>query len=377
MIRTAYARTCYALPIALLLVLFVAAAGCRQPEMNPTPPTAEADSLADPIQLTHSFTRAGEAYFAPDMKWIIFQASTKPDEDYLMYLAQTKWDGNRIVGINTPIRISPDGSWNSCGFFSPDGNSLIFSSTQRPREREQTGPATSPTTQRKGGYKWPMPWEAEIYRADGWNGAVSALPPGGSTNLAQHPITENRAYDAECGLSPDGKWVVYCSNISGDPEIWAMRADGTRGVQLTHSLGYDGGPFFSPDGKHICYRSDRKGNSLLQVFVADLKFDASGDITGIDNETQLTNNAAVNFGPFWHPDNRHLIWATSLHGQSNFELYLMRADGSHKTRITFNPGTDILPVFSPDGRYLMWTSTRGPEKTSQIWIANFKLPKGS
>src|SRR4051794_29363381 len=98
MIPTAYARTCYALPITLLLALIVVAAGgCRQPEMNPTPTTSEADSLADPIQLTHSFTRAGEAYFAPDMKWIIFQASTKPDEDYLMYLAQTKWDGDRIV----------------------------------------------------------------------------------------------------------------------------------------------------------------------------------------------------------------------------------------------------------------------------------------
>jgi len=55
----------------------------------------------------------------------------------------------------------------------------------------------------------------------------------------------------------------------------------------------------------------------------------------------------------------------------------MRDDGSHKTRITFDPATDILPAFSPDGKYLMWTSTRGPEKTSQIWLANFTMPKGN
>jgi Tol biopolymer transport system component len=116
---------------------------------------------------------------------------------------------------------------------------------------------------------------------------------------------------------------------------------------------------------------------MLQVFIADLKFNAAGDITGITGETQITHNAAVNFGPYWHPDNHHLIWANSLNGQRNFELYLMRDDGSHKTRITFDLGTDILPVFSPDGRYLMWTSTRGPEKTSQIWIARFEMPKGS
>lgn len=369
------------LPIlALPALLLFFAAGCHQPEFNPTPTIGEWESISDPVQLTRGFTRAGEAYFSPDMKWIIFQASIKPGEDFVMYVAQTRWEGGRIVGINTPVRIAPEGSWNSCGYFSPDGNSLIFSSTVKPREKEHTGPATGPATgasQRKGGYKWDMPPEAEIYRADGWQGAVSAVAPGGGTNLAQHALTHNNGYDAECGLSPDGKWVIYCSNVTGDPEIWAMRSDGTKQVQLTHNAGYDGGPFFSPDGKRICYRSDRKGNMMLQVFVADLKFNAAGDITGIADEKQMTNNAAVNWGPYWYPDGRHLIWATSIHGQGNFELYLMRDDGSHKTRITFDPATDILPAFSPDGKYLMWTSTRGPEKTSQIWIAKFAIPKGS
>lgn len=359
------------------LVLLALLAGCQQPELNPTPPAAEAEVLSEPLQLTRNFARAGEAYFSPDMKWIIFQASTKPDADYEMYVAQLKWADGRITGINTPIRISPAGSWNSCGFFSPDGESLIFSSTRTPREKEHTGPATAPATQRKGGYQWPMPATAEIYRADGWRGALAALPPGGSADLAQRPLTQNAGYDAECGFSPDGNWIVYCSNVTGDPEIWAMRADGAKQVQLTHNAGYDGGPFFSPDGKRICYRSDRNGNSLLQVFVADLTVDAAGDITGIHNEKQVTHNAAVNFGPFWHPDNHHLIWATSLHGQSNFELYLMRDDGALKTRITFAPEADLLPAFSPDGQYLMWTSRRGPDKTSQIWVAKFTMPKGS
>jgi TolB protein len=361
-------------------LLLMMAMGCRQPELNPTPPTAEGEVLSDPIQLTHGFARAGEAYFSPDMQWIVFQASIKPDADYEMYLAQVKWEGgagSRIAGINMPIRISPEGSWNSCGYFSPDGQSLIFSSTQKPREKEHTGPATSATQPRRGGYQWPMPAEAEIYRADGWRGAVSALPPGGSTNLAQHALTHNSGYDAECGFSPDGKWIVYCSTVSGDPELWAMKSDGSKQVQLTHSAGYDGGPFFSPDGRRICYRSDRKKNSLLQIFVADLKFDGGGDIAGIQNEKQLTQNAAVNFGPFWHADNHHLIWANTLHGQANFELYLMRDDGSRKTRITFTPDADLLPAFSPDGRYLMWTSRRGAEKTSQIWVARFAMPKGS
>src|SRR3954453_8827272 len=95
-------------PVLFCSVLLAAlAVGCQSPEFNPHPTTSEADSLADAVQLTHNFARAGEAYFSPDMRWIIFQASTQPTEGYQMYVAQLKWDGTRIVGLNPPIRITP------------------------------------------------------------------------------------------------------------------------------------------------------------------------------------------------------------------------------------------------------------------------------
>jgi Tol biopolymer transport system component len=245
----------------------------------------------------------------------------------------------------------------------------------------------------------------EIFRADGWQGAVAAAEPNAIVNLAQHPLTNNVGYDAECAFSPDGKCIVFCSNRgqslevrgqenatsepttapSGDLDLYAMRSDGTHVVRLTHTPGYDGGPFFSPDGKRVVYRSDRKANNNLQIFVADLVFDSSGDITGITHERQLTHDDNVNWGPFWHPDGRHIIYATSLHGHDNYELYLMRADGSRKTRITFTPqalidghkGADVLPTFSPDGRYILWTCRRGPDGTPQIFLAKFRMPRGA
>jgi Tol biopolymer transport system component len=380
----------------LILSLFALLAGCaHEPRENPTPPQSESEILWDAVQLTHNFQAAGEAYFSPDMKWIVFQATTKPDEDYQMYLAQLKWQDDRITGLHTPIRISPEGSWNSCGYFSPDGNSIIFASTgDKKRETEPPPPsarselvrpattrATAPAQQGRppsAGYRWKMPRESDIFRADGWKAALAALPPGGSTNLAKHSLTPDDAHQAECAFSPDGQWIVYMSkSAGGDPELYVMRADGSRQTRLTFTPGYDGGPFFSPDGQRLVYRSDRKGNELLQVFVADLVRDSAGNITALKNERPLTDNDAVNFGPWWHPDHHHLIWANSLQGQRNFELYLMRDDGTRQTRITFTEGGDVLPVFSPDGKWLMWTSRRGQDKTSQIWVARFKMPKGT
>jgi TolB protein len=136
-----------------------------------------------------------------------------------------------------------------------------------------------------------------------------------------------------------------------------------------------GGPFFAPDGKRLIYRSDRKQNDLLQVFVGDLAFDAEGNITGLKSEKQLTDDANVNWGPYFHPDNKHIIYATSAHGHHNYELYLMRDDGSHQTRITYCAGFDGLPVFSADGKYLMWSSKRAKDNTTQLFIAKFHMPR--
>jgi Tol biopolymer transport system component len=366
-------------------VLSLLSAGC----VTQAPPMSEAEVLFDVTQLTHDFARAGEAYFAADSRWIVFQATPKGEENYQMYIAPltselvAPGEDANLTGIGRPVRVSPTGSKNTCGYFSPDGHSFIFASTAgiEPAQATATTQSTQPTRsgyQRSSGtYRWDFPPEMEIFRADGWEDALRAAAANGQTNLARRPLTDNGAYDAECAFSPDGKWIVFTSLRSGDAELFAMRADGSAVVQLTRAKGYDGGPFFSPDGKRLVYRSDRAGNDLLQIFVADAARDRAGNITGLRRERQLTNDRNVNWGPYWHPDGKHIIYATSVHGHQNYELYLMRSDGSRKTRITFTGGFDGLPVFSPDGRHIMWSSKRTADGTTQVFIARFRMPRGA
>ncbi len=365
--------------LLVVLALFV---GCSAKNHAARPSASSASAvpqderekpiLSDLIQLTHDFDRAGEAYFSPDMKWIIFQASPHGQPHYQMYLAQLQWSGDRIVGAGTPIQISPPDSRNTCGFFSPDGKSLIFASTagkENPDEKEGG-------YQREGrDYRWAFAAGMEIYRMDNWSEQI-ARSGGGPLNFARHALTDNNVYDAECAFSPDSKWICFTSMRSNDGDVYVMRSDGSHVVQITDNPGYDGGPFFSPDGKRLVYRSDRHKNNLLQLFVADLAFDAEGNITGKSAEHQLTNDVNVNWGPYWHPDGRHLIFATSRHGHANYELYAIRDDGTHEVRITYTPGPDILPVFSPDGKYLMWTCKRSDNQTTQIFAARFHPPEG-
>ncbi|HEV2293830.1 MAG TPA: hypothetical protein VGR35_08230 [Tepidisphaeraceae bacterium] len=324
--------------------------------------------LSNVVQLTRGFARAGESYFSPDMNWIIFQASIERDGHYQMYLAQPQWLGDLIGGLGRPVQIAPPNSRNTCGFFSPDGRRLMFASTVG---KEKADEPMGGYRREGRSYSWSFPTGMEIFVADEW---PQALPKSRVMDLKLRPLTDNEVYDAECAYSPDGKWICFTRGAGKDADIYVMRADGSNPVKVVATEGYDGGPFFSPDGKRLVYRSDRKGNDLLQIFVADLAFDDAGNITGMSEEHQLTNDNNVNWGPYWHPGGKHIIYATSAHGHHNYELYLMRDDGTQPTRITYAAGADVLPTFSPDGKWLLWTSKRTADGTTQVFAARFKMP---
>lgn len=199
-------------------------------------------------------------------------------------------------------------------------------------------------------------------------------------------------YDAECSYSPDGRYILY-SHVesrnpdgSADADIWVYDTKTAIQRALVKAPGYDGGPFFSPDGKYLCYRSDRKGDNLLQLFVAKLKWDEFGVPVGLEWERALTDNQNVNWCPYWHPSGKFLIYGTSEIGHYNYEVFAIEvsdaflngaqpAAEARKKRITFANGADVLPVFSPDGQWMMWTAQRGPmvegetKPSSQVWIA--------
>jgi Tol biopolymer transport system component len=313
--------------------------------------------------------RSGEAYFSPDGKRICFQAYPTGKEDYQIYVMNLDGTGLKMVSTG-------EGA-TTCSYFHPSGEKLLFASnhadqrppvapaefeTHRPRAGEQPKEAehggepakgsTQPTSQPSHGrsYAWKYYPGMQIYEYTFATGALKRL-------------THSDAYDAEGSYSPDGKQIVFCSLRDGNPAIYICDADGQNPRRVTHDNGRDGGPFYSPDGKRILYRGDRTGEGNLQVFVNNLEGTA---------EKTLTPPDAFHWCPYWHPSGKWIIFTHANFKQdANFDLYLMRDDGSDLHRVTSNPGFDGLPVFSPDGRYLMWTSTRNGISAPQIFIAEF------
>jgi len=346
----------------------------------------EAASLHNHVQLTfdNQFNRAGEAYFSPDGAWIIFQAIPTPapdepaDENYSMYVGRlSRDDAGKVVGLETPQRLSPPGSANTCGYFDPShAGRVIFGSTLTAPVRKD-----SPGYKRATGrYAWAFPEEMEIVST-----TIDGDENAGVRQLRK--VWSRPGYDAECSFSPNGRFILHTrvDPATDNPDLWVWDTRTSKATPLIEARGYDGGPFFSPDGKRICYRSDRKGDNLLQLYVSDLVFDAdTGAIIGATNEKQVTDNEHVNWAPYWDPTGTFLIYATSEISHDNYELFTIEAPvGASaakapselvRRRITNAAGFDGLPVISPDGALLMWTSQRvagAPDKkgASQIWLA--------
>jgi hypothetical protein len=348
------------------------------PEAPPAQPPLDWKSLEAGVLSRHTeltkreqFVKAGEAYFSSDARWIIFQAipvpasGKDPDPFYSMYVAKLTRDAaGHITGLEKPIQVSAPDSANTCGWFHPtEPWHVMFGST-----------ITRPSTNQRAGfrvgdrkYTWLFPEETQVVH--GVVGPIFADYHRGeaSKSTTPEPLFSRPDYDAECSWSNDGRFVLYAhvredrKEDRADADIWVYDTKTKKQHAIVTADGYDGGPFFSPDGKRICYRSDRKLNDLLQLYVADLKFDAEGVPVGISHEYQITNNEAVNWAPYWHPSGKFLVYGTSEVSHANYEVFAIEINDDlllgaepasllHRTRITQANGADVLPVFSRDGQ---------------------------
>jgi len=311
--------------------------------------TLEAPSLTNIRQLTTpemGFEKAGEAYFSPNGKRIVFQAVPNGQEHYQIYIMD--------LDEGVPTMVSTGRGACTCAFFRPDGNKIIFASSHEDPQWGSDVEIQTPGYQREGGrYSWAFTPYMNIYESN----------LDGSELVS---LTSGPAYHAECAYSPDGSQIVFASNSDGNMNIYTMAADGSNVSQVTSTkTGYNGGCFFSPDSQHIIFRADYDKAHYLQVYTIDL------DGTHL---TQLTDNGAVNWAPYWHPDGQVIAFTTSLHGHAHYEVYLLNVKTNVFYRLTHNASFDGLPVFSNDGTKFMWTSKRGPDQTSQVFIADFSLP---
>jgi TolB protein len=307
-------------------------------------------------QLTFGGENA-EAYFSADGKQLIFQSTRDGrgcDQIYTMNV-----DGSKVKMISTG-----DGR-TTCSYIFPGAKRVLYSSTHLGNKECPPRPDFSQ------GYVWAVYPSFDIFTAK----------PDGS-DLKQ--LTDTPGYDAETTITLDGKKLVFTSMRGGDLDIYTMDADGKNVRQLTKELGYDGGPFWSYDGKQIVYRAyhpetDKLKADYLNLLKQNLIRPTTLEIWVMNadgsNKRPVTRNGKANFGPYFFPDGKRIIFASNMDDPKgrNFDLYKINIDGTGLERITFNETFDGFPMFSPDGKKIVFASNRNAAKQgdTNIFIADW------
>src|SRR5438874_2837355 len=112
-----------------MLTLFALAAFAAQPAEWEQ---AESAHLKNIKQVTRDFVRAGEGYFSPDGKTVIFQAEEKDTGNPFYQIFTMDLDSGKFR------RVSPGVGKTTCSYFAPDGKKIIFASSHLdPKAREK------------------------------------------------------------------------------------------------------------------------------------------------------------------------------------------------------------------------------------------------
>ena len=345
--------------LLLLTALVISASLAARPKRDDSLLLPNEKHLRNLKQLTFGGENA-EAYFSADGKQLIFQSTRNGrgcDQIYTM----------DVYGSNVNMISNGDGR-TTCSYFFPGAKRVLYSSTHLGDKQCPPKPDLS------RGYVWAVYPSFDIFTAK----------PDGS-DITQ--LTNTPGYDAETTITLDGKKLVFTSMRDGDLDIYTMDANGKNVKRLTNELGYDGGPFWSYDGKQIVYRAHHpkteeqkadytgllKQNLIRPTTLEIWVMNADGS-----NKRQVTSNGKANFGPYFFPNGKRIIFSSNMDDPRgrNFELYAINVDGTGLERITFSEAFDGFPMFSPDGKKIVFASNRNAKVTGETnvfiadWVGN-------
>jgi TolB protein len=187
---------------------------------------------------------------------------------------------------------------------------------------------------------------------------VYSIRPDGSD---ERHVTKGNKDEYHAVPSPDGRKILYVSELNGSRDIWVADAGGENAVPLTDDPGTEDQPAWGPDSRQIAYAAFPKEGGSFDLWVVNS--DGSG-------RRRLTTTPANEIFPAWHPTGELIAYVTDAAG--NFDLYAVNVRDGRTTPLVVSPDHEARPAWSPDGTKLAFSRwpARGRATESTLWVAN-------
>jgi tricorn protease len=159
--------------------------------------------------------------------------------------------------------------------------------------------------------------------------------------------------------SPDGRWVSYLSDRSGEYEIYVRPSDGAGAERRVTTDGdvWRYPAVWSPDSRLLAYGDKKQRLRFVDV--------ATGKTTDVDRGTR---NDITSYN--WAPDSRWIAYS-KLGANQMSEIWVYSLASSKAERLTGGMTSDTQPVFDPKGRYLYFLSNRDFNLTFSAFEFNY------
>jgi len=169
----------------------------------------------------------------------------------------------------------------------------------------------------------------------------------------------------DASWSPDGREILFTTNMSGRSNLWKVEASGGWPVQLVQSDERQHGGTWSPDGKWIAYQQDYGGNELWDVFIVPSDGGEAVNLTNTPDAREET--------PLWSPDGRTIAVDLKPKESSSYNLALLDWS-SRKVRLLTHESSPEhswrLVAWSPDGRTLYANRVEAGFRDSDVYAVD-------
>ena len=236
--------------------------------------------------------------------------------------------------VRIPIRLGSDAAATVSAFRDVSGN--------------VAGMAISPS-----GARAAVDARGDLYSLPAKDGVVRPLTTGSAVR------------ERDPAWSPDGKWIAYLSDETGEYDLWIRPQDGTGTPRrlTTDGAPWKHAPAFSPDGKKIAF-----GDRAQRLRVVDV---ASGKVAEVDR-SGFEDIDVYSFSP----DSRWLVYEKS-HPTRLPGLWAAPLDGGKPIPLGDGLTADVSPAFSADGKYLFFLSNRDYAPTFSAFEFSYVYPKAT
>ena len=165
------------------------------------------------------------------------------------------------------------------------------------------------------------------------------------------------AHDRNAQWSPDGKYIAYISDKSGEYEIYMQKADlSEEAVQLTdNATTYKFSLLWSPDSKKIMWSGKE-----MNLFYVDIASKAV---------TKVAHSKTWEIRDYnWSPDSRWITFSDN-DGKGMSKIFVYGLESKETKPVTMGWYDADGPVFSDNGKYLFFTSSRifNPTYSATEW----------